>query len=161
MSQLTHKAKSYRDQRYKDRGVPRSLYQRTAFHQDNTMVTTLTSADYFDALDRLPDPTYGETSAERLASIVAMAGSLTEEDRALVIYDPRARRPFSRHSHTTSSAILSVYRTAIHCLTRLHEVDVPRRSDHTRVHRRPARQGHRMPQHHRRPIGHNLSLIHI
>ena len=111
MSQLTHKAKSYRDQRYKDRGVPRSLYQRTAFHQDNTMVTTLSSADYFDAIDRLPDPTYGETSAERLASIVGMANSLTAEDRALVIYEQGVRPRFSyspyRHRQThTSSAIL-------------------------------------------------------
>ena len=63
------------------------------------MVTTLSSADYFDALDRLPDPTYGETSSERLASIVAMANSLTAEDRALVIYEPRVQPRFSRMAY--------------------------------------------------------------
>ena len=94
MNQLTHKAKAYREQRYNDRGLPRSLYQRTAFHHVNTMVTTLSSADYFDAIDRLPDPTYGETSSERLASIIAMANSLTAEDRALVIYEPIVQRRF-------------------------------------------------------------------
>ena len=88
MNQLTQKAKLYRDQRYNDLGVPRSLFQRTVVNPDRTMVTTLRSVDYFDALDRLPDPTYGETSAERLASIVDMANSLTPEDRALVIYEP-------------------------------------------------------------------------
>ena len=84
MSQLTHKAKLYRDQSYNSRGIPSSIYQRTVVNPNITMVTTLSSADYFDALDRLPDPTYGETSAERLASIVDMANSLTAEDRALV-----------------------------------------------------------------------------
>ena len=99
MNQLTHKAKIYRDQRYNNRGVPRSLHQRTAINPDRTMVTTLSSADYFDALDRLPDPTYGETSNERLASIVAMANSLTAEDRVLVIYEPRAQPYFRRMAY--------------------------------------------------------------
>ena len=99
MNQLTHKAKLHRDQRNNDRGVPRSLYQRTVINPDSTMVTTLSSADYFDALDRLPDPTYGETSSERLASIVAMANSLTAEDRALVIYEPSAHPYFRRTAY--------------------------------------------------------------
>ena len=63
------------------------------------MITTLSSADYFDALDRLPDPTYGETSSERLASVIAMAGSLTEEDRALVIYEPTVQPRFRAMPH--------------------------------------------------------------
>ena len=99
MNQLISKAKIYREQRHNDRGVPRPIYQRTVINPDRTMATTLSSADYFDALDRLPDPTYGETSAERLASIIAMADSLTEEDRALVIYEPRIQPRFVVRSY--------------------------------------------------------------
>ena len=94
MNQLINKAKIYREQRFNDLEAPRPIYQRTVINPDRTMTTTLTSADYFDALDRLPDPTYGETSAERLASIVEMANSLTAEDRALVIYEPRIQPRF-------------------------------------------------------------------
>ena len=94
MNQLIHKAKAYREQRYNELGVPRSIHQRTVINSDHTIVTTLSTADYFDALDRLPDPTYGEMSSERLASIVAMANSLTTEDRALVIYKPRVQLRF-------------------------------------------------------------------
>ena len=97
MNQLTHKAKLYREQRHNDREVPRPIYQRTVINPDHTMATTLSSADYFDALDRLPDPTYGETSAEKLASIVDMANSLTAEDRALVIYEPRVQSFHQAH----------------------------------------------------------------
>ena len=118
MNQLTHKAKLYSDQRYNDRGVPRSMYQRTVVNPDSKMVTTLSSADYFDDLDRLPDPTYGETSSERLASIVAMANSLTAEDRALVIYEPRVQprflaSPYGYRQPPVSFAILAEYFTAL------------------------------------------------
>ena len=67
MNQLTIKATTYREQRQYDRGLTRSLYQRTSINPDYSMTTTLSSADYFDAIERLPDPTYGETSSERLA----------------------------------------------------------------------------------------------
>ena len=169
MSQLTHKAKLYRDQRYKDQGVPRSLYQRTAFQQDNTMVTTLSPAEYFDALDRLPDPTYGETSSERLASIIAMANSLTEEDRVLVTYE-RGARPRPPHSpHRYTFAILEALNSTTQCLRAMHDVEVSRRSDDTRVHRSPARNspprtmnnrcsqphGQQGQHHYRRPISLN------
>ena len=113
-NQLINKAKTYREQRYDDRGLPRSLHQRTVINSDRTMVTTLSSVDYFDALDRLPDPTSGETSSERLASIVAMANSLTAEDRALVIYEPRVQPCFRRLRYGYSAppvatAILGAY----------------------------------------------------
>ena len=169
MSQLTHKAKLYRDQRYKDQGVPRSLYQRTAFQQDNTMVTTLSPAEYFDALDRLPDPTYGETSSERLASIIAMANSLTEEDRVLVTYERGARLRPSHSPHRYTFAILEALNSTTQCLRVMHDVEVSRRSDDTRVHRRPARNspprtmnnrrsqpyGQQGQHHYRRPISLN------
>lgn len=89
MSQLIHKAKVYREQRYRD--VPRNIHERTIINPDQTMTATLSSTDYFDALDRLPDPTYGETRHERLQLIVSMANSLATEDRVLVIYEPRIR----------------------------------------------------------------------
>ena len=118
MNQLSHKAKLYRGQCYNDRGVPRSLHQRTAINPDRTMVTTLNSADYFDALDRLPDPTYGETSAERLTSIVDMANSVTAEDRTLVIYEPRVQlrslaSPYGYRQPPTFFAVLAEYFTAL------------------------------------------------
>ena len=118
MNQLTHKAKLYREQRYNDRGLPRSLHQRTTINPDYSMSTILSSADYFDAIERLPDPTYGETSSERLASIVAMANSLTAEDRALVIYEPRVQpcflaSPYRYRQPPVSSAVLEAYFTAL------------------------------------------------
>ena len=109
MNQLSHKANN-REQRYNDHGLPRSLHQRTTINPDYSMSTTLSSADYFDAVDRLPDPTYGETSSE----IVAMANSLTAEDRALVIYapieQPRFRAmPYEHHAPPVSAAIIAAY----------------------------------------------------
>ena len=141
LNQLTNKAKLYRNQRYNDRGVPRSLYQRTVINPDSTMVTTLSSADYFDALDRLPDPTYGETSSERLASIVAMANSLTAEDRALVIYEPRVQLRFRTLQYgydapPVATAILGAYLSTLSLEIPidydlfLHDVEPP-----TQVHR--------------------------
>ena len=114
INQLINKAKAYREQHYNDRGLPRSLQKRTSINPDYSMSTTLSNADYFDAIDRLPDPTYGETSSERLASIVAMANSLTAEDRALVIYEPRVQprfrtMPYGYNAPPVAAAILGAY----------------------------------------------------
>ena len=111
INQLINKAKTYREQRYNDRGLPRSLHQRTTINHYCSISTTLSNADYFYALDRLPDPTYGETSSERLASIVAMANSLTAEDRALAIYEPREQprfrtMPYGYNAPPVATAIL-------------------------------------------------------
>ena len=172
MNQLTIKAKAYREQRHYDRGLPRSLYQRTSINPDFSMSTSLSSVDYFDAIGRLPDPTYGETSSERLASIIAMANSLTEEDRLLVTYErgPRQRLPYNpnRHRQTNTSSAIQV---SIQCLQAIHDIEVSRRSDDTRVHRRPARQSPPRPrndrwrqpnsqqgQHHNRHHTHTVEL---
>ena len=70
-----------------------SIHERIIINSDQTMTTTLSSTDYFDALDRLPDRTCGETRHERLESIISMANSLTNEDRVLVICDHTQQYP--------------------------------------------------------------------
>ena len=77
MKQLTHKAKSYREQRYNDRGVPKFLNQRTVINPNRTMVTTLSSADYFDAFDRLPDPILDRIPLSKFCRFFLILGSFS------------------------------------------------------------------------------------